>query len=142
MPAGRPTLYKPEYCEEVVELGKQGKSPVEIACDLGVLRETMLGWAKQHEEFSTALTRAKQFEQQWWENEGRKGLTADKFNAQVWTKSMQARFREDYTERQDLNVKGNHTVTHKSKSVSESASFIVGLVGIGSGGASEDSGAE
>jgi len=29
-------------------------------------------------------------------------MVADRFNAQVWTKSVAARFREDYTERQEL----------------------------------------
>lgn len=28
-------------------------------------------------------------------------MIADKFNAQVWTKSVTARFREDYTEKRD-----------------------------------------
>lgn len=29
-------------------------------------------------------------------------MIADKFNAQVWTKSVAARFRDDYTERKEL----------------------------------------
>ena len=100
MPAGRPTLYKPEYCEKVIELGKQGKSQVQIACALGVLRTTMIEWTNQHPEFLTALTRAKHHEQDWWENEGQTALRSDKFNSAVWSKSMSARFKQDYTDRQ------------------------------------------
>lgn len=102
MPAGRPSSYDPAYCEKVVELGKDGKSPTQIAVSLGVPRTTMLSWADQHLEFSTALTRAKECEQAWWEDQGQKGLTADKFNSAVWAKSVSARFRDDYTDRREL----------------------------------------
>jgi len=106
MPAGRPSLYKPEYCEQVIELGKAGKSQVQIAVALNIPRSTMHSWAKEHEEFSAALTRAKECEQDWWENTGQKGLTADKFNSAVWSKSMSARFREEYTDRVEQNHSG------------------------------------
>jgi hypothetical protein len=34
---------------------------------------------------------------------GKSGLTADRFNAMVWSKSVAARFREDYTERKEVS---------------------------------------
>lgn len=101
-PVGRPSLYKPEYCERVMALGRKGCSPAEIASDLDVDRATLIRWSGEHEEFRTALTRAKIHEQAWWEKAGKAGMVADRFNAQVWTKSVSARFREDYTERQEL----------------------------------------
>lgn len=111
MPAGRPTTYDPAYCEKVMELGEQGKSPVQIAVALKVPRTTMLSWASEHPEFSTALTRAKELEQDWWENAGQNGLVTPGFNATLWSKSMQARFREDYTERQEQTLRGE--LTHR-----------------------------
>lgn len=101
-PVGRPSLYRPEYCERVIELGKQGCSPAEIASEFDVDRATLRNWAEENPEFLTAITRAKIHEQAWWEKAGKAGLLANKFNAQVWTKSMSARFREDYTERKEL----------------------------------------
>lgn len=103
MPAGRPSTYRPEYCEKVIDLGKKGMGPVEIAVELGVPRTTMLSWANEHLEFSTALTRAKECEQAWWERTGREALGADKFNSAVWSKSMSARFREEYTDRREVS---------------------------------------
>jgi len=100
-PVGRPSLYRPEYCEKVIELGRKGCSPAEIASELDVDRVTLLGWADAHEEFSTALTRAKIHEQAWWEKAGKAGMVADKFNAAVWTKSVTARFKNDYSEKRD-----------------------------------------
>lgn len=102
MPAGRPTKYDPAFCDRVIELGREGKSLTQISVALGYSKATLKGWADQHLEFSTALTRAKECEQAWWEDKGMVGLTADKFNSAVWSKSMSARFRDDYTERREL----------------------------------------
>lgn len=104
--AGRPTDYRPEYCELVVELGKQGKSVVQMACALDVVRQTMLDWCKVHPEFLDAFTRAKQYSQDWWETQAQCGLTADKFNASLWSRSMAARFPEDYQERKGVELTG------------------------------------
>lgn len=106
MPAGRPSLYKPEYCEKIVELASEGKGWAEIAHTLGVTRTTLYEWGDKHPDFSTALTRAKVAEQAWWEDTGRKSLFADKFQAAVWSKSMSARFRDDYTERTKAEITG------------------------------------
>jgi transposase len=105
-PVGRPSMYRPEYCELAIEIGKRGGGPNDIACEIGVLRENLYEWAKVHPEFLTALKQAKQHEQKWWENKGIEGLGADKFNAMVWKVSMQARFRDDYTEKKITEVTG------------------------------------
>lgn len=106
MPAGRPTNYRPEHCQTVLELGRQGKSVVQMACHLDVVRQTMLDWCKVYPEFLDAFTRAKQLSQDWWETQAQSGLTADKFNAQLWSRSMAARFPDDYQERKGLELTG------------------------------------
>lgn len=105
-PVGRPSKYKPEYCERVVELAKEGKGWADYAAEFDVDRVSLYDWAAAHDEFSTALSRAKVFEQQWWEAAARQGMFADKFNALVWKTSVQARFRDDYTERKVTEVSG------------------------------------
>lgn len=95
---GRPSQYRPEYCDEVIALGADGYSPAQIAAHYSVTRSTLYAWADQHPEFMTALKIAKEFEQAWWENAGRQGMYADKFNFGVWKKSMEARFRHEYAE--------------------------------------------
>lgn len=105
-PRGRPSKYKPEYCDLIVELAKTGAGWAEwaVACDVD--RTTLFKWGDEHPDFFTALTRAKLLEQVWWEQAGRSGLFAEKFNALTWKTSMQARFREDYTERKVQEVTG------------------------------------
>ncbi len=103
---GRPTDYKPEYCDLVIELGRQGKSVVQMACAIDVVRQTLHDWCKAHPDFLDAFTRAKQLSQDWWETQAQCGLTADKFNAQLWSRSMAARFPEDYQERKGVELSG------------------------------------
>ena len=105
-PVGRPSKYRPEFCELIIELAKKGAGWAEWAIACGVDRPTLYYWGEQHPEFLTALSRAKIHEQAWWEREGRSGMRADKFNALVWKTSMQARFRDDYTERKETALTG------------------------------------
>lgn len=107
MPAGRPTKYDKKYCEEVIELGMAGKSLAQMASHFDVARSTIDQWAEDYAEFSEALNRAKVHAQAWWEDKAMEGLSNREFNAPVWKKSMEARFRDDYTERKQLTVDGN-----------------------------------
>lgn len=97
-PVGRPSDYDPSYCELVVELGRQGKSKAVMAAELDVSRQTLENWAAAHPEFLDAMARATVLAQAWWENAGQTGMTADKFNGSVWSRSMAARFPEDWRE--------------------------------------------
>lgn len=103
MSGGRPTKYKPEFCELILEIGAQGGWLSEMAEACDVHRSTMDEWASAHPEFSEALARAKQKAQAWFEEQGRKGLTYDKFNAALWSKQMSARHRDEYTERREVS---------------------------------------
>lgn len=103
MPAGRPSTYDPSYCDEVIDLGKEGKSKAQMAAHFDVARSTIDTWAEANPEFSEALTRAMAHCQAWWEQKGMDGLTLQGFNAPVWKKSMEARFRDDYTERREVS---------------------------------------
>ena len=80
----------------VIALGEEGQSQMQISAEIDVDRGTMLSWATQHPEFSTALTRAKELEQAWWEKRAQGALENKDFNANLWAKSVAARFRKDY----------------------------------------------
>lgn len=100
---GRPSIYNPSFCETVVEYGKAGKSITWIAAELGVVKQTIYTWMECHPDFMDAMTLAKQFSQQWWEDAGQCGMDSGlPFNASIWSRSMAARFPDDWRE-----VKGN-----------------------------------
>ena len=105
-PVGRPTKYKPEFCELIKTLAATGAGPASWAVKCKVDKASLHEWRHHHPEFFTAFNEAKAIEQDWWEQQGRKALWADKFQASVWHKSMQARFREDYTETQRTEITG------------------------------------
>jgi hypothetical protein len=107
MAGGRPSVYDPAFCEKVVELGKLGKSLVQIACALDVTRETIYAWMRDKPEFSDAMTRAKAHSQAWWEEMGQAGLTMQGFNASLWAKNVSCRFREDYSEPKNVILSGD-----------------------------------
>lgn len=103
MPGGRPTDYLPEYCERVIELGKEGASVVEMAHEVGVSRLTLeTNWPAAHPEFLAALEQARLASQTWWEKKGRENLEKNVFQASVWSRSMAARFPNDWREKSEV----------------------------------------
>lgn len=106
-PMGRPPAeFKPEYCDQVIEWGRQGKSKAWLAASLGVSRNTMFGWADQHPDFLKALEIAGELSQLWWEDAGQNGMQAPGFNAAIWNRSMAARFPADWRENKETKIVG------------------------------------
>jgi hypothetical protein len=100
----RPTDYLPEYCDQVVELGRQGKSHAQIAATLDVSRQTLYNWQAAHPEFLDAIMRARDLAQAWFEDKGQAGLDSSGFNASLWAKQVSCRFRDDYTDQQNIKA--------------------------------------
>ena len=102
MPGGRPTDYREEYCNSVIEFGKQGFSRVQMAAEFEVAKATIQNWEKEHPEFLAAMTRAMTLSQAWWEKKGQEcpvmpaGVS---FQASAWSRSMAARFPDDWREK-------------------------------------------
>lgn len=64
---GRPSLYKPEYCDEAINFMANGCSIIELSQHLGVGTTTIYRWEEEHSEFREALTRARELSQAHWE---------------------------------------------------------------------------
>ena len=109
-PVGRPSLYDTKYCEEVVSLGKLGKSSEAIGAILGVGTATLYRWRDQFPEFREALELAKEFELHWWEDIAQTHMIenkeSDKINASIWSRSMAARFPKKYRESVKQEITG------------------------------------
>src|SRR3990167_4728510 len=108
--AGRPSDYRPELCEEAIELGKRGKSKAQIASAFGTSRPTLDKWADDNPEFLYAIKEAQAHALAWWEEAGQSGLFADKFNATAFIFQMKNRFREDYRDKTEQEHSGQVTV--------------------------------
>ena len=109
-PVGRPSLYDAKYCEEVVALGKLGKSSEAIGAILGVGTATLYRWRDEFPEFREALELAKEFELHWWEDIAQTHMIenkeSDKINASIWSRSMAARFPKKYRESVKQEITG------------------------------------
>ena len=65
----RPTKYKPEYCDALLDALGNGKSVSQFAAMTGVSRSTVYYWAEHNPEFSDALTRGQELSEAFWETE-------------------------------------------------------------------------
>lgn len=102
-PVGRPTKYQPEFCDTVIEAGREGCGKAEIAAELDVTRETVNEWAKEHPEFSDAIHRAHELSLAWWEKQARTNLATSGYQSGLWKQAMSGRFPlEPYRERQEV----------------------------------------
>lgn len=110
---GAPPKYKPEFCDVVIELGKQGKSITQMACSINVVKQTLYNWMDEYPDFLDAITRARQESQNWWESKGQDSLDNQNFQSSVYNRSMACRFPEDWRDNVgvDVTTKGNELQT-------------------------------
>lgn len=115
MPAGRPTSYKPEMCDRVIELMRQGASMNEVAADIGIDRDTIKDWKnsespRYNEDFSAAIKKGVELSEAWWEKHGRTELHSNTFNPTLWYMNMRNRF--GWADKQEIkqDISGNITV--------------------------------
>jgi len=91
---GRPSDYKEEYCETVIELMSEGASKAEVCLELNCSFQTFLTWQAKHSEFLEAVKRGLHLSKGMWEKMGRKAAfgQVEGFNATAWIFNMKNRF--------------------------------------------------
>jgi hypothetical protein len=95
MPVGRPTLYKKEYCQLLLEHCEKGLSFEAFAGVVRVSVDTLLEWANKHTEFSLAKKEASALSRLFWERLGIR-IAAGQLknaNAAVYIFNMKNRFK-------------------------------------------------
>jgi len=105
---GRPTKYKKEMCEVVIELMREGASQEEVIGSLDISKDTYYRWREEHEEFSDAIKRGVRLSQTWWERQGRISLKDREFNYTGWYMNMKNRFK--WADKQEVKNEGNITI--------------------------------
>jgi hypothetical protein len=116
---GRPSTYDPEYCDLVIDMGTAGKSKAQMAAGLGISRQCMNEWEKQHKEFGDAVKAAQDLALAWWETAGQFNMTRQGFNATAFIFQMKNRFRADYRDTQDHEVSGKDGGPIETKETSD-----------------------
>lgn len=105
MPGGRPTDYKPEYCELVIEHMSKGYSFESFAGIVEVSKQCIYEWRAKHSEFGDAVAIGFSKCQIFWEQKGMEGLWNSKdnyFSQNVWSFNMKNRFK--WTDRTEVEA--------------------------------------
>jgi hypothetical protein len=105
---GRPSKYQPEFCQTIIELGKEGASKAEMALACDIHRDTFDEWTRTIPEFSDAAYKARMESQVFWERKGRNGCERGHgFNGQTYQFLMKNMFRDDYRDKQEVEHTGD-----------------------------------
>lgn len=104
---GRPTDYKKDFCEMVVDHMAKGFSLQSFAGVVGVTRQCLYDWMDANNDFKKACEVGRERSRLFWENIMLENLVFSRMGKQIdfrmWQFNMMNRFREDWTEKPDQN---------------------------------------
>lgn len=114
---GRPTKYKPEFCELLIEHMASGLSFESFGGldEVEVWKDVLYDWVKLYPDFSNAKRLGFQKNRKFWEKLGRdhilnesesfgngQGSKSKSLNATVWIFNMKNRFPEEWREKKEI----------------------------------------
>lgn len=95
MPAGRPTSYREEYCQKLIDHMGSGYSFESFGAKIGVGRATIYRWIDLHSEFRDAKKVGFEKNLEWMERQAVTGMFTEhngrKLNTTLWIFLMKAR---------------------------------------------------
>ena len=106
MPAGRPTEYKQEYCQQLIDHMADGFSFESFAGLIGVSKQTIYNWLEQFLEFVDAKKTGFEASRLTWEKIGKDIAKNGEGNATAFIFNMKNRFREDWNDKQQIEHSG------------------------------------
>ena len=126
MAGGRPTKYQEEYNQIAIDHFRKGKTVSQLCAEFEVARSTIYKWAEDNEQFSDTLRVGSELAQSYWETvHHAKTLGQEQSQMDIKKTSerglefiLKTRFRNDYSERQEIshdtakieiNISGNES---------------------------------
>ncbi len=109
--AGRPSHYKPEMVEKMLDMMAEGKTDTQVCAMLGISPDSHARYRRTYPEFAEAHVKGKVLQQAAWETLGMQGITGNikGFNATTYIFMMSNLFKQTYTQRADTAVNVNLT---------------------------------
>lgn len=116
-PRGRPTTYKPEYCQTILKLMTNGHTIEHVATKCGgVYKQTLYEWARDYKDFGDAMQLGKQKAKEYYMEKMQKAIFDKdahiKENAFKWLMAVRFGLREKI-ETTNLNTNLNTEVDLK-----------------------------
>ena len=97
-------VFKPEMCDRMIELGRQGASQKMIWSDLGISKSAADTFKKNHPEFADALDMALVHSQAHWERELLANIENKGYNSRLAEIALRGQFQSDYRETRDTKI--------------------------------------
>jgi hypothetical protein len=89
---GRPTLYRREMCDRLVD-AMAGGLTAEAAARIGISARSLFYWQQQHPEFLQAIQAGRQRSQLWWEERALAMASGEAGNTQIVMLGLRNRSR-------------------------------------------------
>ena len=96
--------FKPEMCDRMIEMGKQGASQKMIWSELGISKNNADSLKKSNPEFAEALDMALVHAQAYWERELLANIENKGYNSRLAEIALRGQFQSDYRETRDTKV--------------------------------------
>ncbi len=107
--AGRPSTYKPEFIEKMLDAMEQGASDTKVMKILGICRDTFYRWLKEHDDFKEAHEYGKTFVEVHWDNVVEYGIMNPKaVNGTLLVAYLKKRDKKWRDSSTPEGVQGNH----------------------------------
>ena len=106
MSAGRPTTYKPEYCQAVIEHMSEGASLTSFAASVDCSRATINVWMDANPEFLEAVKTGKAKCATWWEKVSRTNAVEGGGNATLCIFGLKNMAPDEWREKQEIEHSG------------------------------------
>lgn len=88
--------FKPEMCDQLIELGKVGASQKMMFASIGITSGAAQTFKKNHPEFAEALDMAITHSQAYWETQLLANVENKAFNSRVAEIALRGQFPSDY----------------------------------------------
>ena len=95
-PGGRPTLYRHERCDQIVEVMATGLSAEAAAARIGISARSLFYWQRQHPEFLQAIQEGRQKCLLFWEQRALEMAGGAPGNSQIVILALKNRSRAAY----------------------------------------------
>jgi hypothetical protein len=90
---GRPTLYRREMCDQLVDAMAKGLTAEAAAARIGISARSLFNWQKEHPEFLQAIQEGRQRSQLWWEERALAMASGEAGNTQIVMLGLRNRSR-------------------------------------------------
>lgn len=97
-------VFKPEMCDRMIELGKEGASQKMMFAEIGINKDVANTWKKNYPEFADGLATAVTHSQAYWEREILANVNNKAFNSRLAEIALRGQFQEDYRETRDTKI--------------------------------------